>query len=48
LQKSADSNTKNKEFPIKTPVVAPALLQIDAHPKFSLYLIFFQKGNKLK
>ena len=39
MQKSADSNTKNKEFPIKTPVVAPALLQIDAHPKFSLVVL---------
>jgi len=38
LENSADSRTKNREFPIRTPVVLPALLQIDAHAMFSLFL----------
>jgi hypothetical protein len=39
LENSADSRTKNREFPIRTPVVLPALLQIDAHAMFSLFFL---------
>ena len=38
LEKSADSKTKNNEFPISTPVVEPALLHIEAHAIFSLFI----------
>ena len=48
FENSADSRTRKRELPIRTPVVEPALLHIEAHDMFSLqffknyfhYLIF--------
>ena len=36
LQKSAEFRTKNTDCPVTIPIVAPALLQMDAHSMLSL------------